>query len=129
MLRTHNCGELNGKFDGKTVTLMGWCDTVRDHGNITFVDLRDKHGITQMVLDSKKASVGNIGKELRKEFVIQVVGTVKKRPAGSEKKDLKTGDVEIDVEKVEIIGKSEPIPIDLSGKTETNEDLLLKYRY
>ena len=71
--RTNTCGELTLKEEGAEVTLIGWCDTIRDHGNLTFIDLRDRYGITQIVMDHKKSDeINKVGKESRKEFVIQV---------------------------------------------------------
>ncbi|MDD4250909.1 MAG: aspartate--tRNA ligase [Candidatus ainarchaeum sp.] len=130
MYRTNTCGELTLKEEGKEVILSGWCDTVRDHGNLTFVDLRDRYGITQIVLDhSKNDEIKEIGKKLRKEFVIKINGKIKKRPVGTEKKEVITGEIEIDVDKVVILSESKPLPIDLTQRTNTNEDLKLKYRY
>ncbi|MDD3159729.1 MAG: aspartate--tRNA ligase [Candidatus ainarchaeum sp.] len=130
MLRTNTCGELNNKNENQEVTLVGWCDTVRDHGNITFVDLRDRYGLTQLVLDHNKSEeIATIGKSIRKEFVIQIKGIVKKRPTGTEKKDMLTGEIEIDVTNAKIITISKPLPIDMTERTVTNEDLLMKYRY
>ena len=130
MLRTNTCGELTLKEEGKQVTLIGWVDTVRDHGNITFIDLRDRYGLTQIVLDHKKSEeVAATGKATRREFVIQIKGTVKKRPEGTVKKNLVTGEIEIDVEEAKVITKADPIPIDLTERINTNEELLLKYRY
>jgi aspartyl-tRNA synthetase len=130
MFRTNTCGELNKEFIGKEVTLSGWCDTVRDHGNLTFIDLRDRYGITQVVLDHKKSeAIAKIGKDARKEFVIKVSGTVKQRPEGTVKKDVFTGEIELAVENVEVLSIAKPLPIDLTDRTETNDELLLKYRY
>jgi len=130
MFRTNTCGELNKEFIGKEVTLSGWCDTVRDHGNLTFIDLRDRYGITQVVLDHKKSEeIAKIGKDVRKEFVIKVSGTVKQRPEGTVKKDLATGEIELDVANVDVISVAEPLPVDLTDRTNTSEELLLKYRY
>ncbi|MFA6268339.1 MAG: aspartate--tRNA ligase [archaeon] len=129
MIRTHTCGEVNSKLEGKKVVLQGWADTVRDHGVVTFVDMRDRYGTTQVVLDHKKSLViADTAKSLRKEFVIQVEGIVKKRPAGTEKKTT-TGEIEIDVDTIKVITKALPLPIDLTGRTETNEDMMLQYRY
>lgn len=130
MRRTHTCGQLNASFNGAKVTLEGWADTVRNHGNITFIDLRDRYGITQVVVDSTKSdSIAQVTKTIRKEFVVHIEGTVRARPAGTEKKELATGEIEIDTEKIFVVGSALPIPIDLTGRTETNEDLGLKYRY
>jgi aspartyl-tRNA synthetase len=130
MYRTNTCGELTLAQEDAEVTLAGWCDTVRDHGNITFVDLRDRYGITQVVLDHLKSEeIASVAKKARKEFVIQIKGLVKKRPVGTEKKDMFTGEIEIDVLSAKILTQSESLPIDLTNRTNTSEDLLLKYRY
>ncbi len=103
---------------------------MRDHGNVTFVDLRDRYGITQVVLDHKKSSaISDTAKSIRKEFVLQIEGVVKKRPSGTEKKDLITGEIEVDVSSVKVLTKAAPLPIDLTERTVSNEDLMLKYRY
>ena len=130
MYRTNTCGELSLKEEGNEVTLCGWCDTIRDHGNITFIDLRDRYGLTQIVLDHSKSEViKTIAKEVRKEFVIQVKGIVKKRPQGTIKTDMITGEIEIDVTSVKILTKALPLPVDLTNRINTSEELLLKYRY
>jgi len=130
MRRSHTCGELTISNSGANVILEGWADTVRNHGNITFIDLRDRYGITQVVVDATKSEeIGTITKSVRKEFVVHIEGKVRARPAGTEKKDLHTGEIEIDTEKIFIVGPALPLPIDLTGRTETNEDLALKYRY
>jgi aspartyl-tRNA synthetase len=130
MIRTHTCGELNSSFEGKKVTIQGWVDTVRDHGNVTFVDLRDRYGFTQVVLDHKKTpEMAEAAKLVRKEFVLQINGIVKKRPEGTAKKEFPTGEIELDADSAKIITKSLPLPVDLTGRTETNEDTMLQYRY
>jgi aspartyl-tRNA synthetase len=129
MLRTKTCGEITISNENSEVTLVGWCDTVRDHGNLTFIDLRDRYGLTQIILDGANKEIENIRKNIRKEFVLQVNGVVKKRPVGTENKNIKTGEIEVLVEKASIISEAEPLPIDLTERTNTNEDLLLKYRY
>ena len=130
MIRTHTCGELKASFAGKSVTLQGWVDTVRDHGPVTFIDLRDRYGSTQVVIGEKRSiELNEITKSIRKEFVLQIDGVVRVRPSGTEKKNISTGEVEVEAQKVSIITKSAPLPIDLTSRTETNEDLMLKYRY
>lgn len=128
--RNFTCNDLSIKNKGEEVKLIGWCDTVRDHGNLTFVDLRDRYGFTQIVLNhSKSQEIKNIAKNIKKESVIQVIGIVTKRPEGTEKKNIVTGEIEIEASEVKIISSSLPLPIDLTKRTETNEDLMLKYRY
>lgn len=130
MRRTHTCGELNSSNSGLNVVLEGWADTIRNHGNITFIDLRDRYGVTQVVIDSSKSEdIARVTKSIRKEFVIHIEGSVRARPTGTENKELITGGIEVSAEKIFVVGSSLPLPIDLNGRTETNEDLSLKYRY
>ena len=81
MLRTQTCGELRKSHVGQRVTLCGWADTVRDHGGIIFIDLRDRYGLTQIVFDPSKPEIFAIGEHLRNEFVLAIVGLVRRRPA------------------------------------------------
>ena len=120
--RTATCGELNKENVGKTVTLAGWVKRIRIHGNIMFIDLGDRYGITQIVVEKTKET-----EKLTKESVIQVTGEVRKRPEANPK--LKTGDIEVEVKDLKILSLAEKIPIDLSEETTTNEEMRLKYRY
>ncbi|MEK6959186.1 MAG: aspartate--tRNA ligase [archaeon] len=130
MQRTHTCGQITKADLGKKVVLNGWADTIRNHGTINFIDIRDKYGTTQVVIDANKSEeIKKIGKEIRKEFTLKIEGTVRSRPAGTENKKIITGEVEIDADTVEIITRSDPLPVDLTSQTITNEDLMLKYRY
>ncbi len=130
MLRTHTCGELNSKSIGKQVELSGWVSTRRDHGKLTFIDLRDRYGITQCVFNPEKHNkTHSLAKDLRSEFVVKVNGKVQKRPSGTENKDIPTGDVEVEVEELEIFSPAEPLPFELDGRIEVNEDLRMKHRY
>ena len=96
MLKDHNCGELRIKDIGKTVTLAGWVNRRRDMGGVIFVDLRDKDGITQVVVDaSQSEDAFEVAESIRPEFVIQVKGTVSQRPKGQENPKMETGDVEV----------------------------------
>src|SRR3990167_9720834 len=98
MLRTHTCGELRKKDIGKKVKLCGWIDTIRQHGKLNFIDLRDRYGKTQIVY---------IGKlDIKLEYVICVRGVVNERKKGTENKDLETGDIEVFSDKLEVISKS-----------------------
>ena len=130
MLRTHTCGELDKKLLGEEVTLIGWIDTRRDHGNLTFIDLRDRYGKTQVVLNpevNKKAH--ELGKEIRREFVIQIKGKVNERPKGTENKKWTTGEIEIETNELKIITKAEPLPIETNDKAQSSEEARLTYRY
>ena len=124
-MRTHNCGELSKKNDGKKVKLCGWVDSVRIGGKIGFIHLRDRYGKTQIFLNPKLA------KDLRnlnKEDILQVEGKVQARPA-NQVKEKGTGEIELSAEKVEIIKKVPQLPLDLSEEIESTEETRLKYRY
>ncbi len=125
MLRTHNCNELNESNVGQKVTLTGWIDTVRDHGGVLFVDLRDHYGITQIVFSDDSMIAG-----MAKETVVLVEGTVTKRDAETVNEKIATGLVEVRAESIEVLGPCQlglPFEIDLS--TQTREEVRLKYRY
>ena len=125
MLRTHTCNELTAQHIGQSVKLTGWVDTIRDHGGVIFVDLRDHYGITQVVLSDDKLMEG-----IGKETVILVEGQVSKRDEETVNPKLQTGMIEVRVEKVEILGPSLPaLPFDISNSTQTREDVRLKYRF
>jgi len=109
-LRTHTCGELNSRYKGKEVMLSGWVNTRRDHGGIIFIDLRDRYGITQVVLDPKEISDAD---KLRREFVIKIKGKVRSRPAGMENKKILTGEIEIEVAELQILNESEVPPFEI----------------
>src|SRR5262245_28688348 len=98
--RTHSCGELTTANAGQPVTLMGWVDTRRDHGQLVFIDLRDRDGITQIVFDATNASVHDPAKNLRSEFVIAVRGKARARAEGLANPNLKTGEIEVAAEEL-----------------------------
>ncbi len=125
MLRTHNLNELRESNIGERVTLSGWVDTIRDHGGVLFVDLRDHFGVTQIVL-SDDSLLSGIGKET----VIKVEGVVTKRDEETVNKKLETGTIEVKCDKVEVLGPCESnLPFEISQSTNTREDVRLKYRY
>jgi aspartyl-tRNA synthetase len=130
MKRTHTCGELGRKEIDKEVILNGWVHTRRDHGGIIFIDLRDRYGLTQIVIDPKISEESHRGGEhLRREDVIRITGVVKARKKGMENPKLKTGQVEVFVNKLEILNKAETPPIEVDERITLNEDIRLKYRY
>lgn len=129
MLRTHTCGELTEKQLGRSVTLCGWVDTRRDHGNLIFIDLRDRWGKTQIVFNPENRAAHSAGEKLRSEYVVKIKGLVGKRPKGTENPKLKTGAVEIQAEQVEVLNTSETPPFEITDKVEISEELRLKYRY
>jgi len=130
MKRTHTCGELSIKNLGKNVTLTGWVSSRRDHGGLIFIDLRDRYGLTQVAFDpSHNKKVHSEAEKLRREYVILVKGRVRKRPKGMENPNLKTGKVEVLVNELELLNKSETPPLEVDDRIEVNEDVRLKYRY
>ncbi|MFA5176080.1 MAG: aspartate--tRNA ligase [Candidatus Nanoarchaeia archaeon] len=128
-LRTHTCGELTAKELKKQVRLAGWVHTRRDHGGIIFIDLRDRFGLTQIVFEPDNKKIFESADKLRREFCVAITGHVRKRPKGMENPKLTTGEVEILVNKLEILNKSEVPPFEVGSREEINEDLRLKYRF
>jgi len=128
-MRTHCCGELTEKDIGKKVKLVGWVATNRDHGGLIFIDLRDRFGITQIVFDPKKKDLFKQAEDLKREYIIQVEGKVTPRPKNMENPDLKTGKIEVFIDKLNILSKSKTPPIEIDDRIVANEDLRLKYRY
>ncbi len=128
--RTHYAGELGLDVVGEEVVLSGWIDRRRDHGGVVFIDLRDKSGITQVVVNDEE-----VARPLRSEFVLKITGTVFKRSTGQENKRLATGQVEVIAKSVEILNTSEALPFQVSTALEeatdekVGEDVRLKYRY
>ncbi|PIN75380.1 aspartate--tRNA ligase [Candidatus Woesearchaeota archaeon CG10_big_fil_rev_8_21_14_0_10_37_12] len=130
MKRTHTCGELTKTDIQQEVTLCGWVQTRRDHGGVVFVDLRDRYGITQVVFDpSHNKNVHSKADKLGREWVLQITGKVSLRPKGMENSKLKTGEIEIMTDHLEILNIAETPPIEIEDNLEAGEDTRLKYRY
>ncbi len=128
MYRTNNCGELNMSFAGKEVTLCGWVQKSRDLGGMTFVDLRDRYGITQLVFNMEtNDDLCKSARKLGREFVIQVTGRVRERSNKNPK--IPTGDIEIEVAELNILNRSEIPPFTIEEETDGGEELRMKYRY
>ena len=127
--RTHSCGELTTASAGQSVILMGWVDTRRDHGQLVFIDLRDRAGITQVVFEATNAPVHDLAKTLRSEFVIAATGKVRVRGEGLANPNLKTGEIEVVAETLTILSEAKTTPFPIEDDTTTSEDLRLKYRY
>lgn len=125
--RSHYCGHINKSLVDKEVVLMGWVDTRRDHGSLVFIDLRDREGIVQVVLDPKK-DLTSSAKDLRGEYVLAVKGVVRARPEGMINKKIKTGEVEIEALHCEILNDSATPPFQVTDEN-VGEMLRLKYRY
>ena len=127
-LRSHICGGLTMEEINKKVVLCGWVYTRRDHGGIIFIDLRDRYGVTQLVFNPNTEYFKEADK-LKREDVVQVEGTVKKRPKGMENKNMVTGDIEVFVDKLTVLNKSDVLPFDIEDRIDVNEEIRLKYRY
>jgi len=128
-VRTHYCAEVNELHIGQEVTVSGWVSSRRDHGGLIFIDLRDKDQVVQLVCDpADNAEVHKIAEGIRDQFVLIVTGKVRARGEGLENPKLKTGKVEIVVDKLIVENKSLPMPFDL-GDEKVNEEIRLKYRY
>jgi len=128
--RTHYCGELTSQQVDTEVCLMGWTHRRRDHGGVIFVDLRDRTGLVQIVFNPEFSSDTHaLAHRIRSEFVLAIRGLVRRRPAGMENKDLKTGEIEVFVQELEILSeaKTPPFPIDNPG--DLSEAVRLRYRY
>ncbi len=128
--RTHMCGVLRASDAGKKAVLMGWVNRRRDHGNLLFVDLRDRSGVTQVVLNAERnAAIHEKAEALRNEYVIAVTGTVELRDANTVNPNMPTGAVELVAEELRILNESKLPPFLPSDTALTNEETRLKYRY
>ncbi|BDU50145.1 aspartate--tRNA ligase [Haliovirga abyssi] len=128
--RTHALNELSKKNIGEKVTLSGWINTRRDHGGVIFIDLRDRTGMTQIVFNPEyNAEVHSKAHGLRSEYVLKVQGEVKARDEININPNLKTGEVEVFINELEILNKSEVLPFEIDDNTTVNENIRLKYRY
>ena len=129
MYRSHSCGELRESHIGKTVTLSGWVAKTRDKGFVVWVDLRDRYGITQLVLDEDRSSKELLAqaRDLGREFVVQITGEVIER--ASKNTNIPTGNIEVLVSKLTVLNKSKTPPFTIENETDGGEDLRMKYRY
>jgi aspartyl-tRNA synthetase len=128
MYKTHTCGELRAEHIGQTVMLAGWVHRQRDHGGVTFIDLRDRYGLVQIVGDPTLAAVQTL-QDARQEWVLQVTGEVRARPSGAENPNLATGQIEVEVKKCEALNPSKPLPFLINKDEDIDEAVRLKYRY
>jgi aspartyl-tRNA synthetase len=128
--RTHTCGELNAGNQGQEVLLMGWVNRWRDHGQLIFVDLRDRAGITQIVFNAENdPELHRNAKSLRSEYVISAHGIVRVRDKGLENPNLKTGEIEVVARELWVLNEAKTTPFPIEDEITTSEDLRLKYRY
>ncbi len=130
MIRTHTCGALRASDEGQRVTLQGWVHRRRDHGGLIFIDLRDRHGLTQLVFNPAVAAEAHeAASALRSEYVVTVGGTVGRRPAGTENPHLPTGEIEVAVDRLAVLNASKTPPFYINEDAPVDEALRLKYRY
>ena len=126
--RTHTCGELNKKHKNQTVSISGWVNKKRDHGNLLFLDLRDNYGITQCVIDKENSNFKELEK-LPLETVLKVDGTVLERSTDTINNELKSGEIEIKIKSHEILGSTKELPLPVFSDQEYSEEIRLKYRF
>jgi len=131
MIRTHEAGSLRREHAGQQVVLAGWVARRRDHGGVTFIDLRDASGIAQVVFREEQvfAAHGAGAHDLRAEFCVKVTGEVRVRPAGNENAEIPTGEVEVVAAEIEVLSESAPLPFPIETDVNVNEEVRLKYRY
>ena len=127
--RTHNCNQLRLEDAGSKVSLAGWINRKRDHGNVLFVDLRDHYGVTQCVIEKTNTKLLNLVDSLRVETVIKIDGTVVKREPDTINKSLNTGAIEIAVDNVEVLSEAKELPMPVFGENDYPEEIRLKYRF
>ncbi|GAB6034591.1 aspartate--tRNA ligase [Galenea microaerophila] len=127
-MRTHYCGEVTEKLLDQTVTVAGWVHRRRDHGGVIFIDLRDREGLVQVVVNPDTAEIFAKAERLRVECVLKVTGLVRERPEGTVNPNMKTGQIEILAQDLEVLSMAEPIPFQLDDK-HISEEVRLKYRY
>jgi len=128
--KTHTCGELRKEHAGQTVTLAGWVHRRRDHGGLTFLDLRDRWGITQVVANPElSSSAHRAAQELRNEYVVQVIGSVRPRPAGMENTTIPTGEIELEAHSLQVLNPAKTPPFTINEEANPEELVRLKYRY
>src|SRR2546421_12986719 len=130
--RTHSCGELRKEHVGQRATLMGWCARRRDFGPLTFIDLRDREGITQIVVNQENSPDAHAkAKDVRGEYVLTVIGNVVLRDEGARNPKIATGEIEVQATEIRILNDARTLPfqLDASETALAADDLRLKYRY
>ena len=127
-MRTHFCGELNISTLDSQVKLCGWVNRRRDHGGVIFLDVRDKKGIAQVVVNPDTADTFKLAETIRNEFVLQITGKVVARASEMINSKISTGEIEVLASHIEILNSSKPIPFQLDSM-DTSEEVRLKYRY
>src|SRR5690349_20498838 len=129
MKRTMMCGEVRTEHIGKHVVLQGWVHTVRDHGGLIFIDRRDRAGVVQSVVNpSSQPQAFEIASSLHDEYVVEIQGSVERRPAGSDNPRLATGDIEVPADTVTVLNECLPLPFPVAEEAQVDERLWLQYR-
>ena len=126
--RTHNCGELNKDNNGQEILLSGWINKKRDHGNLLFIDLRDNYGITQCIIDKSNESFKLLEK-IQLESVIRIIGKVVRRSSETINSELQTGEIEVNIDKFDVLGTCKELPMPVFSDQEYAEEIRLKYRF
>ena len=126
--RTHTCGELNKLHKEKEISLAGWINKKRDHGNLLFIDLRDNYGITQCVIDKSNEIFKKIEK-LSLETVVKITGIVIERSDETINKNISTGEIEIKIKSIDVLGETKDLPMPVFSDQEYAEEIRLKYRF
>src|SRR5919199_2511545 len=130
MRRTMMCGEVRAAHVGRDVVLQGWVHTVRDHGGLIFLDLRDRAGLVQVLVNPATApDAFATASTLHDEYVVEIRGQVERRPPGSENPRIATGDVEIHATDVSVLNPSLPLPFPVAEEAQVDERVRLQYRY
>jgi aspartyl-tRNA synthetase len=126
--RSHTCGALRASDIDCEVRLSGWCHRIRDHGGVLFIDLRDHYGLTQVVADPDSPAF-KVAETLRSEWVVRIDGKVRRRPEGTDNPDLPTGEIEIYIREIEVLGRAGELPMPVFGEQDYPEDIRLRYRF
>lgn len=128
-MRSHYCGKINATFIGQSVELAGWVNRRRDHGGIIFIDLRDREGIVQVVINPANNEAFQVAEHTRSEYVLRIIGIVNHRPSGTENLHLPTGQIEVIGNFIEILNRAEPPPFLIEDDIQVSEEIRLRYRY
>src|SRR3990170_8474944 len=128
-MRTHYCGQVNKNLVGSEIKLCGWVNRIRHHGKVIFINLRDREGIVQLVVEEEAQKLFDLASKIHNEYVLTIKGKVRQRPEGLINYEMPTGEVEVVATELNILAKSEALPFNIDEYQETNDELRLKYRY